>query len=45
MDLNIKHKAIKLEENTEGNLCDYGLCKNSLHMTPKAKPIKEKFEK
>lgn len=36
----IKHKAVKLEENTG----DLGLSKDSLGMTPKAQPMKEKFD-
>ena len=37
IDLNVKHKAIKLlEEKTGKNLCDLGLSKHFLDMIPKA---------
>lgn len=43
IDLNVKWKTIKLlEENIRESLCDLGLGKDFLGMTPKAQPNKEK---
>lgn len=44
-DLQVKHKTIKLwEENIGENLCDLGIGKEFLDMTPKTWSIKDKID-
>lgn len=44
IDVNVKHKNLKLPEITEENLCGLELGKELLDLTPNAQPMKENVD-